>query len=256
MAGVLQEGIAAAKAGRRSEARRLLLEAAKSPVTAENAWLWLSGVVERDEERLFCLDNALHLNPDNEPARHGATNLRQKGIFPAPLTPDVSIQPGFSEYIPAFSEHQNQVKPFGQTTPTSSLDESHNHPITQAPASTSGIQKGRVDNAGLYRMAAAEFTRNVLPVEVVKNLVGYGISEELARKIVGETQRALKKNRRDRFRRQMVRGLLWTMAGGLVTCGSYLFASNLGGTYYLCWGAIIFGLIDFIIGWVRWIAAR
>ena len=64
----LQEGIAAAKAGDKPRAFDLLTRASENPATSEQAWLWLSSVVKDDEERLFCLNNVLRINPANAAA--------------------------------------------------------------------------------------------------------------------------------------------------------------------------------------------
>lgn len=58
----------------------------------------------------------------------------------------------------------------------------------------------------------------------------------------------------EKYKKQMKRGLLWAVAGTVITCVSYSSASSssVGGTYYICWGAILFGIIDFIVGYVAW----
>jgi tetratricopeptide (TPR) repeat protein len=76
----LRDGIAAAKAGRRDEARELLMRVVKVHERSEQAWLWLSGVVDTDEDRLICLENVLALNPDNVQAKAGLKWLRGKGL--------------------------------------------------------------------------------------------------------------------------------------------------------------------------------
>jgi tetratricopeptide (TPR) repeat protein len=67
----LRDGIAAARAGRRAEARELLLRVVEANEESEQAWLWLSGVVDSDEDRLIALENVLALNPDNAQALAG-----------------------------------------------------------------------------------------------------------------------------------------------------------------------------------------
>src|SRR3954451_4679688 len=74
---ILQQGIAAARAGQQAEARQLLQEAVKRDPRSESAWLWLSSVAKDDKERIFCLKQLLAINPDNENAIKG---LRQLGI--------------------------------------------------------------------------------------------------------------------------------------------------------------------------------
>ena len=74
----LRGGIAAAKDGRRDEARALLMRVVEVNEGSEQAWLWLSGVVDADEDRLVCLENVLTLNPDNVQARAGLKWLEER----------------------------------------------------------------------------------------------------------------------------------------------------------------------------------
>ncbi|MDX9832732.1 MAG: tetratricopeptide repeat protein [Anaerolineae bacterium] len=74
---LLRRGIASAKAGRKEEAREALLQVVKLDERNEQAWLWLSAVVDSNEEREICLENVLAINPDNGRARAGLEWLRQ-----------------------------------------------------------------------------------------------------------------------------------------------------------------------------------
>jgi hypothetical protein len=65
----LQAGITAARQGRRAEARAWLQEALRTDANNEQAWLWLSTVVETDAEHRMCLERALAINPHNETTR-------------------------------------------------------------------------------------------------------------------------------------------------------------------------------------------
>jgi len=53
----------------------------------------------------------------------------------------------------------------------------------------------------------------------------------------------------------MLVGGAFFVVGLIVTIGSFSAASNSGGTYYLCWGAIIFGAIQFIQGLIQFLTA-
>jgi tetratricopeptide (TPR) repeat protein len=75
LANRLPEAIRAARAGQREQARTLLLQIVEEDENNELAWLWLSGVVETDEDRRVCLENVLALNPNNEVARRGLAKL-------------------------------------------------------------------------------------------------------------------------------------------------------------------------------------
>lgn len=72
---LLVQGISAAKAGKREEARLLLAKVVSKDSGNERAWLWLSGVVDSDENRRLCLENVLALNPDNRLAKKGLERL-------------------------------------------------------------------------------------------------------------------------------------------------------------------------------------
>ncbi len=74
----LRDGIAAAKAGRRDEARKLLMRVVEANESSEQGWIWLSSVMDTDEDRLVCLENVLTLNPDNVQARAGLKWLREQ----------------------------------------------------------------------------------------------------------------------------------------------------------------------------------
>jgi hypothetical protein len=88
IASTLNQAITAARAGRKAEARRLLETVLDADERNEQAWLWLSGVVESEEERIICLENVLVINPDNQVARKGLAALRATATSPSsPLPP-------------------------------------------------------------------------------------------------------------------------------------------------------------------------
>ena len=58
-----KQSIAAYKAGRRAQARELLLKALQMDRHNEQTWLWLSAVADTDAERRVCLEEVLVLNP-------------------------------------------------------------------------------------------------------------------------------------------------------------------------------------------------
>lgn len=90
MAKLLREGIAAAKAGQRERASDLLTQVVIEDERNVNAWLWLSGVADEAENRIFCLENVLSLDPDNEVALKGLTQLRREGMA-IPEHPQVPV---------------------------------------------------------------------------------------------------------------------------------------------------------------------
>ncbi|MDX2139012.1 MAG: hypothetical protein SF123_13065 [Chloroflexota bacterium] len=93
--GMVREGVAALKAGKKDEARTLLMKAVELDQHHEDAWLYLSGVVESEEDQQTCLENVLAINPANERARKGLQYLEQKrtGVVPAPPPPRPAAPP-------------------------------------------------------------------------------------------------------------------------------------------------------------------
>jgi len=55
--------------------------------------------------------------------------------------------------------------------------------------------------------------------------------------------------------RNMVFGALWCIGGILVTAITYSAASSGGGTYFVAWGAILFGGLQFLQGLVQFLSA-
>jgi tetratricopeptide (TPR) repeat protein len=82
---LLQQGIAAARAGRRDEARTLLMQVVEADERNEQAWLWLAGVIADPHDMRICLENVLDLNPDNAQAQQGLAWVNAHyGAPPAP----------------------------------------------------------------------------------------------------------------------------------------------------------------------------
>jgi hypothetical protein len=79
----LQQAVMAAKAGRTAEARHLLETVLDADRHNEQAWIWMSSVVDSDEDRVICLENVLTINPQNETAR--------KGLAALGVTPEVDV---------------------------------------------------------------------------------------------------------------------------------------------------------------------
>ncbi len=86
---LLAEGIDAARAGERGKAREKLTRLLRQDQKNEQAWLWMSSVVESDRERIYCLNNALKLNPNSKTAKRGLALL---GALPPELRADLDIE--------------------------------------------------------------------------------------------------------------------------------------------------------------------
>ncbi|MHB8629650.1 MAG: tetratricopeptide repeat protein [Aggregatilineales bacterium] len=75
---LIQEASIALKTGRKADARRALDQAIALDERSEQAWLWMSGVVDSDEEQEICLENVLSINPTNQKAQKGVDAIRAK----------------------------------------------------------------------------------------------------------------------------------------------------------------------------------
>ena len=92
---LLQQGIAAARAGQREQARALLVQLVEADERNEQAWLWLAGVVDDPEDMRTCLENVLDLNPGNLKAQQGLAWIEERhGPRPAPQPePEAAPEP-------------------------------------------------------------------------------------------------------------------------------------------------------------------
>jgi len=75
---VLQRAIQSARAGRKVEARDLLLQIVEVDPRNEMAWMWLSGLVDTLEDRMIACENVLTINPANEKVRAYLTELQRQ----------------------------------------------------------------------------------------------------------------------------------------------------------------------------------
>lgn len=75
---LLERGIEAARGHDTKRARDTLLHVIELDQRNEQAWLWLSSVVESRVDKEVCLENVLLINPDNTYAAMGLQSLRQE----------------------------------------------------------------------------------------------------------------------------------------------------------------------------------
>lgn len=105
----IDEAINAIKKGNKEEGRQLLEQAVDEDENNEQIWLWMSVVVDADEDREICLENVLAINPDHEIAAKALKDLREGTFDPADITgkwtkrPDHSDEAGLSFHDEFFS---------------------------------------------------------------------------------------------------------------------------------------------------------
>ncbi len=68
---MFQEAVSAAQQGQRERARDLLTRLLHNDQKQAKYWVWMSAVVNSPSERVYCLQNALKLDPNNAAARRG-----------------------------------------------------------------------------------------------------------------------------------------------------------------------------------------
>src|SRR6185436_14591046 len=75
---IVQRALQSARAGRRTEARDLLLQVVETDPRNETAWMWLSGLVDSLEDRIIACENVLTINPANEKTRSYLEKLERQ----------------------------------------------------------------------------------------------------------------------------------------------------------------------------------
>ncbi|GIL11459.1 MAG: hypothetical protein BroJett038_01790 [Chloroflexota bacterium] len=85
-----RQGIAAAKAGQKDQARQLLQQSLRLEPSSEAAWLWLMSVARDQREKLVCLYRLLQVNPNNEV---GLKSLQSLGLTMAQLAEQLGLKP-------------------------------------------------------------------------------------------------------------------------------------------------------------------
>ena len=72
---MFQEAFKALREKDRAKARDLLTQLLKTDQNNVQYWIWLSAAVETTKERIYCLQTALQLDPENATAKRGLVLL-------------------------------------------------------------------------------------------------------------------------------------------------------------------------------------
>ena len=78
----LEDAVEAIRLGNPDEGRQILEELLETEEDNPEIWLWLSTVVDNDEDREICLENALALEPDSSVAQRGLDTLKAGAFNP------------------------------------------------------------------------------------------------------------------------------------------------------------------------------
>ena len=99
--------------------------------------------------------------------------------------------------------------------------------------------------------------------EIVRELMQQNWTKQKAVKFVRDIEYTLKKESHQyrklvarRYRVNMIAALIIAAVGTIITAASYNTALTSGGSYVICWGAIVLGIIYFFIGLVGWLRYR
>lgn len=84
--GVFQEAVEALREGKKVRARELLTALLKDDQHNATYWVWMSATMDTPKERIYCLQTAFKLDPENTTAKRGL-------ILHGALPPDETIQP-------------------------------------------------------------------------------------------------------------------------------------------------------------------
>ncbi|MBN8580338.1 MAG: hypothetical protein J0L96_06665, partial [Anaerolineae bacterium] len=83
---IFQDAVDALRHGDKPRAKELLTLLLKTNQNNATYWIWLSAAMDTPKERIYCLQTALKLDPENTTAKRGL-------ILLGALAPDDSIQP-------------------------------------------------------------------------------------------------------------------------------------------------------------------
>ncbi len=83
---IFQDAVDALRRGDKPRSKELLTQLLKTNQNNPTYWVWLSAAVDNSKERIYCLQTALKLDPENGTAKRGLVLL-------GALAPDETVQP-------------------------------------------------------------------------------------------------------------------------------------------------------------------
>jgi tetratricopeptide (TPR) repeat protein len=96
---MFHEAREAIRNNQRERARDLLTRLLKTEQGNPEYWIWMSTVVDTTRERIYCLESALRINPDNEAARRGLILLGARTPQPGEIQPVPPIRRDWEEEL-------------------------------------------------------------------------------------------------------------------------------------------------------------
>jgi len=117
-----------------------------------------------------------------------------------------------------------------------------------APTNFAASQQDPLEAA--FQRAVALINQGKSKGQIETELKSTGLGQETVSSVVNRVIQLRKQAHRDVAGKNMLFGALWCIGGTLFTMASYQMASEHsgGGTYFIAWGAILFGGIQFLKG--------
>lgn len=97
------------KSGDKQAAKQLLLEIIKSDPQNETGWLWLSACVDTIDQKKYCLEKVLAINPNNLDAQKAVLSLQNRQQVPSTKEKTPSDDSNSSAYKSPPPIRQNQI---------------------------------------------------------------------------------------------------------------------------------------------------
>ncbi len=94
---LIQKAIVAARSGNKIEAKKYLADALQNDNRDIRAWYLLSQVIEKYEQKIYCLEKVLEIQPDNLQARQRLQELKE--LTPQELPEVMQAQPSRTAVI-------------------------------------------------------------------------------------------------------------------------------------------------------------
>jgi hypothetical protein len=152
---------------------------------------------------------------------------------------EVIMPSGQKGYLP----DATRVFPFRLATPLQNNVAVYNQPSAQSLVRQTLQRNTKIYLIGVTRAEDQDWVQ----VRDMNGVEGY-ISGRTRLRVVQQKSKAL-------ARKNMLSGAFWCIGGIIVTVATYGAASNGGGTYFVAWGAIAYGAIQFISGIYQYFTA-
>lgn len=165
-----QQGITAAKAGRKDEARELLQKSIRVDPKNEAAWLWLASVARDQRERIFCLNKVLEINPNHEAALRALQAARDE----APAQEANASSLGLKKIAALRESQQQPAVPTATQTTHAAAEEAASEPPGVPIPSAESISAAQRQVEALIRSYTAPVESSVRWTQKMRRRAGEG----------------------------------------------------------------------------------